>query len=46
MKRVTMSRTNRAHSLNAAQHNAGLAEFYAISGRWQQKAMERLSCGG
>jgi hypothetical protein len=37
--------SRRRHSLNAAQHNAGLAEYYAISGRWQQKAMERLSCG-
>ena len=43
---AAIDESRRRHSLNAAQHNAGLAEFYAISGRWQRKAMERLSCGG
>jgi hypothetical protein len=42
---AAVDEARRRHSLNAAQHNAGLAEFYAISGRWQRKAMERLSCG-
>ena len=43
---AAVDESRRRHSLDAAQHNAGLARFYAISGRWQRKAMERLSCGG
>jgi hypothetical protein len=42
---AAVDESRRRHSLNATQHNAGLAEYYAISGRWQRKAMEHLSCG-
>jgi hypothetical protein len=31
-------------ALSPAQYNAGLAAFYAISGRWQRRAHERLAC--
>jgi hypothetical protein len=34
----------RKAKLSPAQQNAGLASFYEISGRWERKAKERMSC--
>jgi hypothetical protein len=35
---------HRRASLSPAQQNAGLARYYEISGKWEKKARERLSC--
>ena len=34
----------RKAALSPAEQNAGLAIYYGIGGRWEQKARERLSC--
>jgi hypothetical protein len=36
--------TRRKSVLTPVQQNAGLATLYAISGRWERQAKERLAC--
>lgn len=34
----------RRKALHAEQHNAGLAAYYEITGRWEKEARDRLAC--
>lgn len=42
--RAAQTEAERKASLTPAEQNAGLALNYAISGRWEKQARERLSC--
>jgi hypothetical protein len=44
---IAMAAQEEAHrkvGLTPAEQNAGLAMSYAIAGRWEKQARERLSC--